>query len=47
MSCICAVHDTYLDRYVCNINDEECMCSIPNSKVCAEQYGEGPDLVKE
>lgn len=47
MSCKRAVFDDYIGRYVCSITDDECMFLIPNSKSCAEQYGEGPDVEGE
>jgi hypothetical protein len=44
MSCKCAKFDSEIGRYVCNITDDECIFLIPNSKSCAEQYGEGPEV---
>lgn len=31
--------------YGCSITDGACMFLYPDSMVCAEQYGEGPDAV--
>ena len=28
---------------VCNVTGDSCMFLIPNSKLCVEVYGEGPD----
>jgi hypothetical protein len=47
MSCKCSKFDEDLGRYVCNITDSECIYYIPNSKRCAEEYGEGPDVESE
>lgn len=30
--------------YGCSITDGACMFFYPDSKSCAEQYGEGPDV---
>lgn len=30
-------------RYTCRVTGDDCMFLIPNSKLCAEIYGEGPD----
>ena len=27
----------------CNVSGDSCMFLVPNSKACAEQFGEGPD----
>lgn len=32
-------------RYYCEVTGDQCMFYIPNSKACAEKYGEGPDAV--
>lgn len=29
--------------YTCNVTGDSCMFFIPNSKLCAEVYNEGPD----
>ena len=34
-------------RYYCEVSGDQCMCYIPDSKRCAEEYGEGPDVVEE
>lgn len=46
MSCKCASWDS--DRgNVCSVTGDGCMFMIPNSKACAEMYGEGPDADNE
>lgn len=42
-SCKCASFDEDLGRYICSITDSECMYYVPDSKQCAEDYGEGSD----
>lgn len=44
MSCKCAKWDMD-DGYKCSVTDDGCIFMIPNSKACAEMYGEGPDVV--
>lgn len=47
MGCKCArVTDEY-HGWECTITDGECMFIVPNSKRCAEIYGEGPDAVSD
>lgn len=44
MNCKCArIADEYCG-WKCTITDGPCMYIIPNSKKCAEEYGEGPDV---
>lgn len=43
MSCKCATYDPDDGRYECSISGSGCMFFIPNSKMCAAMYGEGPD----
>ncbi len=43
MSCKAAKFDPDEGRYYCDISGDQCMYYIPNSKKCAEEYGEGPD----
>lgn len=43
MSCKCAKFDSEVGRYSCSVSDDGCVFMIPNSKLCAEMYGEGPD----
>lgn len=41
--CKCATYDPDDGRYSCSVSGDGCMYLIPNSKRCAEDYGEGPD----
>lgn len=43
MSCKAAKFDPDEGRYYCDVSGDQCMYYIPNSKKCAEEYGEGPD----
>lgn len=43
MGCISATYDPDEGRYYCAVSGDQCMYLIPNSKRCAEDYGEGPD----
>jgi len=43
MSCKCAIPTDQWHGWECTVSGGECMFIIPNSKACAEQYGEGPD----
>ena len=43
MSCKCATFDSEDGRYTCSVSGDGCMFMIPNSKLCAEMYEEGPD----
>lgn len=45
MSCKCATFQPDEGRWSCSVSGDGCMYLIPNSKKCAEQYGEGPDVV--
>lgn len=47
MGCTCASLDTDSGRYTCSVTDCQCLYLIPNSKACAETYGEGPDVERE
>lgn len=42
MSCKCARYD-YEEGWKCSVTGDGCMYFIPNSKRCAEEFGEGPD----
>lgn len=44
MSCKCAKYDEDEGRYYCEVTGNGCVFYIPNSKRCAEEYGEGPDV---
>ena len=43
MSCQCASRTDEYNGWKCEITDGPCMFMIPDSKACAEKYGEGPD----
>ena len=30
-------------RFTCDVSGDDCMFLFPNSKKCAEKFGEGPD----
>lgn len=47
MSCKCAKQTDEYHGWECEITEGECMFLIPNSKACAELYGEGPDVETE
>lgn len=42
MSCKCATYNGE-GRYDCAVSGSECIYLFPDSKKCAEEYGEGPD----
>lgn len=42
MSCKCSKYDMD-EGYKCSVTGDRCVFMIPNSKACAEMYGEGPD----
>ncbi|MBA4510318.1 hypothetical protein H1057_20225 [Clostridium sporogenes] len=46
MSCKCASYNGE-GRYNCSISGDGCIYLIPNSKRCAEEYGEGPDAPQD
>lgn len=46
MSCKCANFDSD-EGWKCSVSGDRCVYMIPNSKACAEMYGEGPDAVNE
>jgi hypothetical protein len=43
MACKSATFDLEDGRYQCSVSGDGCMFLIPDSKACAERYGEGPD----
>lgn len=45
--CICATFEPDSARYKCSVSGDGCMYMIPDSKRCAEEYGEGPDAQHE
>jgi hypothetical protein len=47
MSCKSAKYDPDTNRYDCAVSGDWCMFLIPDSKACAEVYGEGPDAEDE
>lgn len=47
MACSCAKRTDEYHGYECTITEGPCMFLIPNSKRCAEEYGEGPDSLTE
>lgn len=48
MGCKCAIsYDPDINRYECSVSGDSCMFLLPDSKACAERYGEGPDVKEE
>lgn len=47
MSCKAVKFDSDEGRYYCDVSGDQCMYYIPNSKKCAEEYGEGPDAYSD
>jgi hypothetical protein len=47
MSCKCATFDEDTGRYECSVSGDGCMHMWPDSKRCAEDFGEGPDAEDE
>ncbi|TWH48529.1 hypothetical protein [Sporomusa sp. KB1] len=44
MGCKSAIsYDPDTNRYQCAVSGDDCMFLLPDSKVCAVLYGEGPD----
>ena len=43
MACKCAKFDED-NGWICDVSGDRCVFFIPNSKACAEMYGEGPDV---
>ena len=41
--CSCAKFDVDSGRWSCSVSGDGCMFFLPDSKLCAERYGEGPD----
>lgn len=44
MACKYAVQTDEHHGWECSISGSACMYLYPNSKACAEDYGEGPDV---
>jgi len=48
MSCLAARnYDADTGRYECSVTGDECRYLFPDSIMCAELYGEGPDAKEE
>ena len=48
MGCKCAkYYDADEGRYYCEVTGDQCMYLMPDSKRCAADYGEGPDVQME
>ncbi len=45
--CKCAINTDKWHGWKCEITEGPCMFLIPNSKACAEDYGEGPDATED
>ncbi len=45
--CKVAYHTDEFHGYGCSITEGACMFLYPDSKKCAEKYGEGPDAESE
>ena len=47
MTCKCAVRTDEYHGWKCSITEGSCIFLVTDSKLCAELYGEGPDVVEE
>lgn len=47
MICKCAKPTDEFHGWECSVSGGSCMFLFPDSKRCAEVYGEGPDVVEE
>lgn len=47
VSCRCAKQTDEWHGWECSITEGPCMYLMPDSKACAEEYGEGPDACEE
>lgn len=45
--CKCAIRTDEYHGWKCSITEGACMFFIPDSKKCAEEYGEGPDAITD
>lgn len=45
--CKCARYDSEDGRWTCSVSGDGCMYMIPDSKSCAADYGEGPDVKED
>lgn len=43
MACLWAKPSNNHERPKCSVSGDDCVFLIPNSKSCAEMFGEGPD----
>lgn len=43
MGCKCAKFDPEEGRWSCSVTGDGCVYMIPDSIICANEYGEGPD----
>ena len=46
-NCKAAYHTDEWHGYGCNITEGACMFLVPDSKKCADMYGEGPDAEQD
>lgn len=44
MGCLCAIKTDEYHGFECSISGGACMYLNPDSKRCAREYGEGPDV---
>lgn len=47
MGCKCASETDQYHGWECSVTEGACMFTVPDSKLCAEIYGEGPDANEE
>ena len=47
MACKCARRTDEFHGWACDVSGGECMFLFPDSKRCAEVYGEGSDAINE
>lgn len=47
MTCKCAKYEADEGRYYCEVSGSGCMYMFPDSKRCAEEFGEGPNANEE
>lgn len=44
MGCLCAIKTDEYHGFECSVSGGACMYLYPDSKRCAREYGEGPDV---
>ena len=44
MGCLCAIETDEYHGFECSVSGGACMYLYPDSKRCAREYGEGPDV---